>query len=789
MKAVFLVSLFCCAVRVSAAPVYHDVVVYGGTSGGVMAAVQAARSGRSVVLISPTAHLGGMTASGLGWTDLGNASILGGLSREFYHRLYLYYQDAAAWDWQPKERFGNAGQGGPAFHVADQVASVFEPSAAEAVFAALIREAGVPVITGRLDLASGVVMQDRRISQLRLEDGREVAGRIFIDASYEGDLLPGAGVRFTVGREANAAHGETYSGIQTARAVKNQLPDGIDPYVAAGDPASGLLPGINPDAGGPDGAGDARLQAYCFRMVLTDVAENRVAIAQPEGYDEADYELLFRAIEAGQRSGFFKFDLMPNRKTDSNNSGGISTDFIGRNYGDGWNWATLDHDGREALAAAHEQWQRGLVWTLQHHPRVPVAIRDAHAAWGLPADEFTDNGNWPWQLYIRECRRMVSDVVMSQAHCSGVRAAPDSIGLAAYTMDSHNVQRHVADGMVLNEGDVQMPVPRPYPVSYRAIVPARGECANLLVPWSLSASHMAFGSIRMEPVFMTLAQSAAIAADLAITHDIDVQDVAYAELRPALLNAGQALGEPISPGATPTTIIDNADAANVIPTGEWLASAAIPGFVGADYLHDNNTAQGEKQVFFRIRPDAPGDYRVFLRWTSHENRATAVPIEIRHAAGATTSTINQRAEGGRWHPLGIYRFSGADGEGLLVTTTGADGHVIADAVGFSPAEPDADSDAQFPHDTSCLLPLDSASSTGPIHARYPTTFPCLRRAAVAASRRRGHAASCAGRRSCPVATGRVDDGAGSPPDARPARHHGAAPGSQRLGEQAQLRQL
>jgi len=369
---VFLLASSC---LLQAAPASYDMVVYGGTSGGVIAAVQAAKSGRSVVLISPSAHLGGLTTSGLGWTDLGARSILGGLSREFYQRIYLHYQQDAAWNFQSRSSYRNAGQRGPAFDAETKTASVFEPKVAEKVFLSLVRENRVPVITGRLDLDDGVVMEGNRIDRIRLEDGREFSGKMFIDATYEGDLLPGAGVSFTIGREANSKYQEHYSGIQTARATKNQLRDGISPYVVPGDPSSGLLGGIEPDSGGPDGTGDARLQAYCFRMVLTDVPANRVPIAKPPGYREADYELLFRSIEAGQKSGFFKLDLMPNRKTDSNNTGGISTDFIGRNHGPGWNWATLDHAGREALAEAHENWQRGFVWTLQHHPRVPESIR------------------------------------------------------------------------------------------------------------------------------------------------------------------------------------------------------------------------------------------------------------------------------------------------------------------------------------------------------------------------------------------------------------------------------
>jgi hypothetical protein len=525
-----------------AAPVAYDIVVYGGTSGGVIAAKQAAKSGSSVLLISQMPYLGGMTSSGLGWSDLGDTAILGGLSREFYHRIYLHYQGSGAWDRQTRASFGNHGQGASAFDEEKQIGSVFEPKIAARIFSEFLKEDRVDVVTGRLDLKGGVVMDGGMIRLLRLEDGREFAGKMFVDATYEGDLLPGAGVTFTVGREANERYGESYNGVQTKRAVKNQLPDGIDPFVTPGNPTSGLLPGVHAGPSAADGAGDKELQAFCYRMVLTDVPANRVAILKPPGYQEADYELLFRAIEAGQKTNFFKLDLMPNRKTDSNNTGGISTDFIGRNYGPDWDWTTLNHRERDELAKQHELWQRGLVWTLQNHPRVPEAIRAQYSRWGLPADEFVENGNWPWQIYVREGRRMVSDFVMTESHCEGKTEVSDPIGLAAYTMDSHHVRRQVVNGMVKNEGDVQMKVSKPYGISYRSIIPRRGECGNLLVPWSLSASHIAFGSIRMEPVFMTLSQSAAIAAHTALKHKCNLQDISYDSLRAELRKAGIPLG-------------------------------------------------------------------------------------------------------------------------------------------------------------------------------------------------------------------------------------------------------
>lgn len=531
----------------AADPIAADVVVYGDTSGGVTAAVQASRMGKTGIVISPMGHLGGMTSSGLGWTDLGNQAILGGLSREFYHRVYEHYQGDDAWVHEPRAGFRNLGQGVKALDPATKLATTFEPHVAEAVFNDLAAEAQVRRITGRLDLAQPVRKDGPRIIALRLEDGTEIAGTMFIDASYEGDLMAAAGVSFVVGREANAEFNERGNGVVGPRPA-NQLPDGVDPYRVAGDPASGLLPGVNEGLGGRVGDADDRLQAYCYRMVLTDVPANRVAIAKPASYDEADYEILFRAIGAGQRDGFFKTSPVPNRKTDSNNTGGISCDLIGGNYGPDWNWATLSHQRREEVAARHRDWQLGLVWTLQHHPRVPEKIREQHAKWGLPKDEFTDNGHWPYHLYVREARRMRSDFVMTERHCQGLEPVDDPVGLGAYTLDSHHVQRVVSEGHVKNEGDIQTSLGgKPYPIAYRSLVPRESECHNLLVPWALSATHIAFGSIRMEPVFMTLGQTAATAACLAIDAGSSVQKLSYAQLRDRLLADGQKLTS-ASPG-------------------------------------------------------------------------------------------------------------------------------------------------------------------------------------------------------------------------------------------------
>lgn len=524
-----------------------DVVVYGGTSGGVAAAVQVARMGREVLLVSPDAELGGMTTAGLGFTDVGRREVVGGLARELYRRLGAHYRADSAWRQQQRSDFefrvqhGAHGEG-----LADDGAVwVFEPSAAQQVIDALVAEARVRVVHAHMDRrAGGTRVDDRRIRRFTLTDGRRVEGRVFVDATYEGDLLAAAGVSYMVGREPNERFGESLSGVQHARATKHQFPDGIDPYVVAGDPTSGFLPGLDVDTLA-DGSGDARMQAYCFRLCLTDQAENRVPFPKPAGYDERDYELLFRLLGTGYRQPWMTFSAMPNRKTDTNNNGPFSSDAIGLSH----EWPEASDARRAELFAAHVCYQQGLLWTLANCERVPDEVRAQFARWGLARDEFVASGNWPDRLYVREGRRMVGAEVITELHCLGQRVAEWPVGMAAYTMDSHNVRRTVRTGpdgrlQVKNEGDVQVGGFGPYPIGYGALVPKPTECTNLIVPVALSATHMAFGSIRMEPVFFVLGQSAGTAAVHALEQDVDVQAIDRAGLTERLLADGQILARP-----------------------------------------------------------------------------------------------------------------------------------------------------------------------------------------------------------------------------------------------------
>jgi len=528
----------------------YDLVIYGGTSAGVSAAIQASRMGKSVVLIEPANRIGGLTTGGLGQTDIGNKQAIGGIAREFYQNVKKYYQQAENWTWQKREEYLDGGQTRTV--EGEDAMWTFEPSAALRIFHKMLeQEKNITLVFNqKLDRQKGVTKKKGVISSISMESGLTYSGKAFIDATYEGDLMAAAGVSYSVGRESNKTYRETFNGVHTAdtaRTMTNQLSRnsinhnfvrGVDPYREKGNPASGLLPFINPKGQGKEGSANKGVQAYCFRMCLTDHPGNRIPFEKPATYNELEYELLLRNYEAGEKGFPWINSSMPNRKTDTNNRLGFSTDFIGQNY----NYPEASYAEREAIAEHHRNYQKGLMWTLAYHPRMPEHIRKEVSRWGMCKDEFTEGSGWQEQLYVREARRMISEYVMTQYNCEGLAVAPDPVGLAAYGMDSHHVQRYVTrEGYVKNEGNVEARVKGPYPISYRSIVPGEKQCKNLLVPVCLSATHIAFGSIRMEPVFMVLGQSAAIAASIAIDKDIPVQKVNYHELQKALLENNQRL--------------------------------------------------------------------------------------------------------------------------------------------------------------------------------------------------------------------------------------------------------
>jgi len=508
-----------------------------------MAAVQAKRMGKSVMIVGPDKHLGGLSSGGLGFTDTGDKAVIGGLAREFYHRIWKYYDGDAAWRWQKKSEYGGKGQGTEAVDGANRTMWIFEPSVAEKVFEDFVREHQIEVARDEwLDRAHGVAKNGPHITAITMLSGKTYTAKMFIDATYEGDLMAAAGVSYSVGREANSVYGEEHNGVQVG-VLNHQhhfgvLSEKISPYVIPGDPRSGVLPRINPASPGRFGDGDNKVQAYCYRMCLTDVPENRIPFTKPEGYDPKQYELLALVYAAGWKDTFKKFDPIPNHKTDANNHGPFSTDNIGMNY----DYPEASYERRAQILKEHELYQKGWLYFIMTDSRVPANVRETMSKWGLPKDEFKDTGGWPHQIYVREARRMIGAYVMTENELRKKRPTPQSVGMGSYTIDSHNAQRYITpEGFVQNEGDIGVPTNGPYEIAYGSLIPKRGEVDNLFVPVCVSSSHIAFGSIRMEPVFMILGQSAATAAVLAMDAKIAVQDVPYAKLRDQLLSDGQIL--------------------------------------------------------------------------------------------------------------------------------------------------------------------------------------------------------------------------------------------------------
>ncbi|TLD72079.1 FAD-dependent oxidoreductase [Phragmitibacter flavus] len=685
----------------------YDLVVYGGSSAGIAAAVQIKRMGGTVVIIEPSQRIGGLTTGGLGQTDIGNKHVIGGIAREFYQQVRQWYNLPEAWKWEPQPKDGKfVGTGQSKTDANEDTLWTFEPSVALTIYQRWIKENDIPVVFGeRLDrsgegksadrgdgfhiakpgsVAKGVIKDGNRITAIVMESGKRFEGRHFMDATYEGDLMAAAGVAFTKGREGRSVYGEGLNGVQLSQARHHQLVDGVDPYVIKGDPSSGLLPGI--DTNGPlvEGASDHRIQAYCFRMCLTDVDENRIPFHKPEGYDEQRYELLFRNYEAGAKGFPWINSMMPNRKTDTNNRDGFSTDFIGQNY----DWPEASYDARLEIRAKHLTYQQGLMWTLAHHPRTPEYLREVYSKWGMTKDEFTEGDGWQAQIYVREGRRMISDLVMTQHHCERIEAIEHSVGMGAYTMDSHHVQRHInAAGHVKNEGDVQVGGFPPYPIDYRSIVPRESECSNLTVPIALSASHIAFGSIRMEPVFMILGQSGATAAMHAIEQKTSLQKVDPEKLKARLLEDKQILdyeapNHYIKLNTLSGVIVDDTEARL---EGPWN-KGSLPYGVHKGYHHADPGA-GICKAFFTLHVPADGVYSVQLASLPNANRSTKTRVRVRSSAGAEEMRIDQRSKppvDGLWIPLQEITLKADEEVTVFISNEDSDGHVILDAARLLP---------------------------------------------------------------------------------------------------------
>lgn len=669
MKKILLTVLVICMVfPLHAAPELEvaksvDICVYGGTSLGVVAAYTAKKQGKSVLLIEPTSHVGGMSSGGLGMTDIGNKYVVKGIALDFYRRLGSYYGSLEKW--------------------------VFEPKVAEKIFKDYIAEENIELWCNRRIVDAR--KEGDRIVNITLEDstapGKKgnvvVEAKVFIDCTYEGDLMACAGVSYTVGREANTVYNETYNGVQVRR--KHQFDVDVDPYVIPGKKSSGLLWGVSKKPVLPSGSGDNKVQAYNFRICLTNDKDNMVPITKPENYDPSKYELLIRVKEKQPWENLtdaFIWSKMPNNKTDINNRGAFSTDMIGEN----WDYPEATYEERERIVKKHEDYTKGLLYFVGHDERIPEHIRKEMLSWGYPKDEYVNNNHWTPQIYVREARRMISDVVMTQHHCQGREVVTDGIALAAYTMDSHNCDRVIVDGCVRNEGNVEIKDDvKPYPISYRSIVPKRSEVSNLFVPFCLSASHIAFGSIRMEPVAMVLAQVSATAASMAIDGNCAVQEVDVNTLK-AELEA-----HPWGDSRKPDVVVDDADGNCVRFVGDWTYDNSRHSYAFSR-RYDYSMGKTERSAFFHPNLKKSDEYHVYYYFPKQEQSSSVINFNIfdgtdNHEVSILTKDVKIIGQTrGEWVLLGTYRFAEGATPYVELTNRGADGTIVADAVQFVPTK-------------------------------------------------------------------------------------------------------
>lgn len=657
MKKVFKVFVFCClsiSVAFGQKKIEVDLCIYGATSAGVVAAYTAAKAGKKVVIVDPVNHIGGLSSGGLGMTDIGNKFVVTGLALDFYRKIGKHYGTFEQW--------------------------IFEPKVAEKIFRDYLGKTNVQLLLNHPLVKvnkNGNSIKDIELSST--EGKSSVAAKVFMDCTYEGDLLAASGVSYHVGREDNSLYGETINGVQLLDG--HQFPNGVDPYQVKGDPSSGLLWGISNEKLLPNGTGDKKVQAYNYRITLTNVPENRIPISKPDNYDAKRYELLKRQKELQPWKSIqdvFIWSLMPNGKTDINNRNGFSTDMIGMN----WDYPEADWKRRREIIKAHEDYTKGLLYFVGNDPAVPQQIREEIQKWGYPKDEFVQNNHWTPQLYIREARRMVGEVVMTQNHCQAKEVVQDDIGYAAYTMDSHNCDRLVVDGFVKNEGNVEVGGFLPFPISYRSITPKRAEANNLLVPVCLSSSHIAFGSIRMEPVFMVLAQSAAVAAGIAIDKNIPVQDVKIADIKQVLKS------NPKADKRDSDELIHVSNTAQVTLKGDW-AEGKGRGF-GMSFKESTGSTASTAR-FTASKPLKAGKYKVYTYFPKKAESAPKHSLVIFNGKSTENKMLDyskveiKGQTSSTWVEVGEFTFyQGNSNPYVEITNQGAQGIVAANAILFVP---------------------------------------------------------------------------------------------------------
>jgi hypothetical protein len=655
-----------------------DICVYGGSSAGIVAAYTAKKQGKSVIIIEPGTHLGGLTTGGLGATDIGNKYAITGLAKEFYREIGAHYGKLEQW--------------------------TFEPHVASKVFDNMIADAKLDIVKNHRLI--GVQKQDGKISEITVEvsdnpnaaTNQKIQAKVFLDCTYEGDLMAKAGVSYAIGRESSDHYGEYYNGLHISEF--HQFADGIDPYVIPGKPESGLLYGISNAKLGKKGSGDKLIQAYNFRICLTQNTNNQIAFTKPDHYDPSKYALLTRVIAQEGWTGIngtwkylktkdttvvvntggFLIKHMPNGKTDFNNFGAFSTDMVGANY----NYPEGDYATRKQIWKDHEDYTKGLFYFLANDKSVPAIVRKDMQSWGYAKNEFKDHNGFSPQLYVREARRLVGELVMTQKHCDGLEVVKDGVGMAAYGMDSHTCQRVVINGMVKNEGDVQIPVAGPFPVSYRSLVPKQSECKNLLVPVCLSASHIAFGSIRMEAVFMVMAQSAATAAVMAIDAGVDVQNINVTELQNRLSS------NPLLNNKTLEILVDNDDQDHVIVNGNW---DVVTGGYGKSLLVSKNSDQ-KKSVKYIPEIQKKGKYAIYAYLSEEENKSTSTysykvsdgkkDIAVTRSPADIKVLGTNNESNGEWVNLGTYKLKAGKKAFVEVLENDKKEPAVADAILFKP---------------------------------------------------------------------------------------------------------
>lgn len=658
MKRLFILSFFIQCIIISEANILKvDVCIYGGTSAGVIAAYTAKNMGKTVLFVEPTTHIGGLTSGGLGYTDIGNKFAITGLSRDFYRRIGRHYGKFEYW--------------------------IFEPKVASKVFTEYLSEANIkPLCNYRINkvykngtsIESIELMHSTDINAARFT----IKAKQFIDCSYEGDLMAMSGVSYRVGRESNAEYNEKDNGVQLEN--KHQFPDGIDPYKTKGDSTSGLLWGISPAKLATIGSADNCVQAYNFRICLTENPENRIDITQPEDYRPERYELLLRYLEKSPTNdlwAFLKIDRIGNSKTDINNNGPFSTDMIGMNH----DYPNADYAKREKIKQALENYTKGFLFFVGNDPRMPEYLRNQMKRWGYPKDEYSENNHWTPQIYVRESRRMIGEYVMTQANCEGKAIVEDVVGMAAYTMDSHNCQRLVVNGMVKNEGDVQVKGFPPYPISYRSILPKSTECTNLTVPVCLSATHIAYGSIRMEPVFMVLGQSAAVAAVLSIEEKTTLHKLSASQIQNELMS------NPLANGSVAEILVDNEEIEKIKITGDW--ERKNQGY-GSSMLLSKKNAESMNTIRFYPTVKKAGDYQIYAYLHTHKNNKLNVSVfdgktSTAQFVTSPTQSSGQHA-GGDWVFVGEFHLRTKKQVYIELSDIASRTSIVADAVLCVPVE-------------------------------------------------------------------------------------------------------